>query len=137
MTGFVDLIHQTYFYGIRHMEMKDTSLIDKINPKFIALTTTAIHRCLSACQTGKFRVLPELGQGGGAQHMCDTRNNNQAVNNACTDVFRCLDTDFCSSSPEVRAEKIETIRSMIRRRIHSTGTDPVMAQPHNNQGSFD
>jgi hypothetical protein len=26
---------------------------------------------------------------------------------------------------------------MIHRRIHSTGTDPVIAQPHNDQGSFD
>jgi len=26
---------------------------------------------------------------------------------------------------------------MIRRRIHSTDTDPAMAQPHNDQGSFD
>jgi len=26
---------------------------------------------------------------------------------------------------------------MIRQRIHSTGTDPAMAQPNNNQGSFD
>jgi len=26
---------------------------------------------------------------------------------------------------------------MIRRRIHSTGTDPARAQPHNDQGSFD
>jgi len=25
----------------------------------------------------------------------------------------------------------------MRRRIHSTGTDPAMAQPHNNQGSID
>jgi len=32
---------------------------------------------------------------------------------------------------------IDNIRSMIRRRIHSTGTDPSMAQPQNDQGSFD
>jgi hypothetical protein len=133
----VDLIHRTYFYGIRQMGMKDRSLIDKINPTFIALTATAIHHCLSAWKTGEFRVPPEFGPGGGAQRKCDTRNINHAVNNACTDVFRRLDADFRSSSPEVQAKKIDNIRSMIRRRIHSTGTDPAMAQPHNDQGSFD
>jgi hypothetical protein len=119
------------------MGMKDRSLIDKINPTFIALTATAIHHCLSAWKTGEFRVPPEFGPGGGAQRKCDTRNINHAVNNAYTDVFRRLDTDFRSSSPEVQAKKIDNIRSMIRRRIHSTGTDPAMAQPHNDQGSFD
>jgi hypothetical protein len=119
------------------MGMKDRSLIDKINPTFIALTATAIHHCLSAWKTGEFRVPPEFGPGGGAQRKCDTRNINHAVNNACTDVFRRLDGDFRSSSPEVQAKKIDNIRSMIRRRIHSTGTDPAMAQPHNDQGSFD
>ena len=133
----MDLIHRTYFYGIRQMGMKDRSLIDKINPTFIALTATAIHHCLSAWKTGEFRVPPEFGPGGGAQRKCDTRNINHAVNNACTDVFRRLDADFRSSSPEVQAKKIDNIRSMIRRRIHSTGTDPAMAQPHNDQGSFD
>jgi hypothetical protein len=34
------------------MEMKDRSLIDKINPTFIAFTATAIHQCLSAWKTG-------------------------------------------------------------------------------------
>jgi hypothetical protein len=119
------------------MGMKDRSLIDKINPTFIALTATAIHHCLSAWKTGEFRVPPEFGPGGGAQRKCDTRNIDHAVNNACADVFRRLDADFRSSSPEVQAKKIDNIRSMIRRRIHSTGTDPAMAQPHNDQGSFD
>ena len=119
------------------MGMKDRSLIDKINLTFIALTATAIHHCLSAWKTGEFRVPPEFGPGGGAQRKCDTRNINHAVNNVCTDVFRRLDADFRSSSPEVQAKKIDNIRSMIRRRIHSTGTDPAMAQPHNDQGSFD
>jgi len=32
---------------------------------------------------------------------------------------------------------IGNIYSMIRWCIHSTGTDPVLAQPHNNHGSFD
>ena len=137
MTEIVDLIHQSYFYGIQHIRMQDRSLIDKINPTFIALTATAIHHCLSAWKTGEFRVPPEFGPGGGAQRKCDTRNINHAVNNVCTDVFRRLDADFRSSSPEVQAKKIDNIRSMIRRRIHSTGTDPAMAQPHNDQGSFD
>jgi len=119
------------------MGRKDRSLIDKINPTFIALTATAIHQCLSAWKTGEFRVPPEFGPGGGAQCKCDTRNIDHAVIIACTDVFRRLDADFRSSSPEVEAKEIDNIRSMIRRRIHSTGTDPAMAQPRNNQGSFD
>jgi hypothetical protein len=69
--------------------------------------------------------------------MCDTRNINHLVNNACTDVFGHLDADFRSSTPQVQAKKIDNIRRMIRRRIHSTGTGPAMAQPHNNLGSFD
>ena len=32
---------------------------------------------------------------------------------------------------------MDNILSMICGRMHSTGTDPVMAQPHNNQGRFD
>ena len=60
-----------------------------------------------------------------------------AVNNACTDVFCCCNADFYSSSPVVQATKIDNIPSKIRQRIHSTGMDPAMAQPHNNQGSFD
>jgi len=119
------------------MGMKDRSLIDKINLTFIALTATAIHPCLSAWKIGQFRLPPEFGSGGGAQSKCYTRNINHAFNNACTDVFRRLDVDFCSSSPEVQANKIDNICRMIRRRIHPTGTDPVMAQPHNDQGSID
>jgi hypothetical protein len=119
------------------MGMKDRSLIGKINPTFIALTATAIHHYLSAWKTGEFRVPQEFGPGGGAQCKCNTRNINQGVNNACTDVFRGLDMDFRSSSPYVQPIKIDNIRSMIRQRIHSTGKDPAMAQPHNEQGSFD
>jgi len=111
--------------------------MDKINSTLIALTITAIHHCLSAWKTGKFRVPPEFGPGGGAQHKCDTRNIIHVVDDACADVFLCLDADFPSSLPEVQAKKIDNIRSMIRQRIHSTGTDPAMAQPHNDQGSFD
>jgi len=117
--------------------MQDRSLIDKINPTFIAITATAIHHCLSAWKTGEFRVLPEFGPGGGAERKCDTRNINHVVNTACTDVFRHLDADFRSSSPEVQAENIDNTLSMIRQRIHSTGMDQAMAQPRNDQGSID
>jgi len=133
----VDLIHRTYFYGIRQMGMKDRSLIDIINPTFITLTAMAIHHRLSACKTDEFRVPPEFGPGGGVQPRCDRRNINQVVNNACTVECCHLDPDFPSSSREDQAKQIDTIRSIIQRRIHSTGTDPAMAQPHNNQGSFD
>jgi len=34
-------------------------------------------------------------------------------------------------------QKLDNIVSMIRRRFPSTGMDPAMAQPHNDQGSFD
>jgi len=119
------------------MGIKDRSFIDKINPIFIALTVKAIHHCQLACKTGQFRVTPELGPGGGVQRKCDTRNLNHAVDNACIDVFCRLDTDFRSSSPEIQAKKIDNIRSVIRRKFHSTGMDPAMAQPYNDQGSFD
>ena len=85
------------------MGMKDRSLSDKINLTFIALTATAIHRCLSAWNTAEFRVPSAFGPGGRTQLKCDTRNIDDAVNNACTDVFRHLDTDFRSSSPVVQA----------------------------------
>jgi len=119
------------------MGMKDRSLIHKINPTFIALTATPIHHCLSAWKTGEFRVPPEFGPGGGAQRKCNTRNINHAVNNACTDETCRLDANFRSFSPEVQAKKTDNIRSMIRQRIHLTGTDSAMAQPHDDQGSFD
>jgi len=119
------------------MGMKDKSLIDSINPTFIALGAMAIHHCLSAWNTDEFRVPPVFGPGGRSQRMRDTTNINHVVNNACTDVFRHLDADFHSSSPEVQPKQIDNIHSMIHRRIQSTVTDPVMAQPHNNQGSFD
>ena len=99
------------------MEMKDGSLIDKINPTFIALTATAIHNCLLAWKTGELRVPPEFGPGGGAQCICNTRNYNHAVNNAWTDVFCRLDTDFRSSWMEVQDKMIDNIRPMIRRGI--------------------
>jgi hypothetical protein len=119
------------------MRMQDRSLIDKINPTFMALTATAIHHYLSVCTTAEFRVPPEFGLGGGARFECDTTNIHHGVNNACQDVFRSLDEDFRSSSQVVQANKIGNIRSMLRRRIYSTGTDPAMAQPHTDQSSSD
>jgi len=133
----VDHIHQTYFYGIQHMGMRDTSSIDTINPTFTTLTAKAVHHCLSAWKTGKFRVPPEFGPGGGAQPNCNTKNVNLAVNTACPDVFRRCDEDFRPFSPEVQGKKIDTICSMIHPKIHATGIDPAMAQPHNDEGSFD
>jgi len=117
--------------------MTDRSLIDKINQTFIALTPTAMHYILSAWKTGEFQLPPEFGPERAAQCKCDTRNINQKVNNACTDVFHRLDADFCLFSLQVQAKKIDNICSMIHQRIHSPGTDPAMPQPHNDQGSFD
>jgi len=117
--------------------MKDRLLIDKINPIFIALTAMGIQHYLSAWKRGQFRVPPEFGPEGVAQSRYDTRNINYTVNNACTDVLYHLDVHFRSFSPAVKAKKIDNICSMIHQTIHSTGTDPVMAQPHNDQGSFD
>ena len=45
--------------------------------------------------------------------------------------------DFSSSLPEVQVKKIGNICSIIRWRIHSTGTDPVMAQPYKDLGHLD
>jgi len=118
------------------MERKDSSLIDKINPIFITLTATAIHHCLLALKTGNFEILPDLGPGGGVQCMYDTRNINHVVNTTYTDVFRCLDADFCSFSPDVQAKKIDNIHCKIHQIIHSTGKEQAMAQHNNNQESF-
>jgi len=118
------------------MGMNGRSLIDKIKLTFIGLTATTIHHCPSACSTDQFRVWPEFGPGGGAYTRSDTRNINQAVNVSSTDVFRHLDADFHSPSQEIQVNEIDNLRSMICRRIHSTGTNPAMAQPDNDQGSF-
>jgi len=117
--------------------MKDISLIDEINPTLIALTKTAIHHCPLAWKPGECRVEREFGPGGGAQHSCDTSNINHAVNDACRDEFHCLNVDLRSFLPEVQTRKIDNICSVMHRRIHSTGTDPAMAQHPNDQGSFD
>jgi hypothetical protein len=68
--------------------------------------------------------------------MSNTRSNYPAVNTACTDVVHRLDADFCSSSQELQSNKIDNFCNIIRQRIHTTGTDPAMTQPHNGQGSF-
>jgi len=117
--------------------MNDRSLIDKINPTSIAFTGTPIHHWLSAWKTAGFRVPPEFGPGGRARCQCDTRNVNHVVNNAWADVCGHLDSGFCSSSPAVQAKNIDDICSIIRRRIHRTVTDPWIAQPQNNWGSYD
>ena len=117
--------------------MKDRSSIDIINPTLIAVTATAIHHRLSGWTTAVFRVPPEIFPGGGAQCKCDTIDINDRVDNVCTDIFHRLDVDVRSSTPEVQAKMMDTISSMICRRIHSTGKDPAMAQHHNNQGRID
>jgi len=113
------------------------SLIDNINLTFIALTATAIHHYLLPWKTGEFMIPSEFGPEGGAQHKCDTRDSNHNIHTARTDVFRRLHTNFGSSSPAVQGRKIGNIHSIIRQRIHSTRTVLAMAQPHNDQGSFD
>jgi len=117
--------------------MKDRSWIDTMNLTFIALTATAIHYCLSAWKMDVFRVVPEFGPGGGAQHKCDTRHIDHVVDNSCPDAFCFLKVDFHTSLPEVQANKIDSIRSPIHWRIDSTGAHPAMTQPHNDQGMFD
>jgi hypothetical protein len=97
----------------------------------------AIQHWLSAWKTDEFRVPPEFGPGGETQHMCNTRNINHPANNACPDVFGLLDADCYTSLPQVQAKTMDNICSMIRRRIHSAGTDTPMAQPPKNQCSFD
>jgi len=117
--------------------MQDGSFIAEINLTSLALTGMAIHHGLSAGTTGNVKVPPEFGPGGGPQCKCDTRNINRLVNHACWDVFRRLDVDFQSSSPEVQAKKPDNFRSMTCWRIHPTVTHQAMAQPYNNQGSID
>jgi hypothetical protein len=97
----------------------------------------ASHHSLLTWKTAWFRVPLEYGLGGKAQHMCNTRNNNPMFNHSCTDRYCCLDLDFRSYSPEVQAKMMENMRKMISRRIHSTRTDPAMAQPYNAQHRFD
>jgi len=133
----VDFIRQTDFYGIPQIGEKDRSLINEINPTFIVLTKMAIHHCLSDRQAGEFTIPPEFDLWGAAQYKCDTRNIHHMVNNACTDEFHHPNADFLLSLPQVQATKIDNISRMNLRGIHSTGTDPVMAQPHYDQGNCD
>jgi len=97
--------------------MKDRSCIQKINPSFIAITLMGISYCLSALKSGEFWVPGEFGPGGGAHRKWDTKNINDAVIYAYTDVFRSLDADFCFSLPENEEKKIDFVYSMICRRI--------------------
>lgn len=117
--------------------MKDRSLHDEMNQTFFALTSTTIHHCLLAGISAYLRVPPECGPRCGAQAKRNTRPINHVTINGCTDVIDPLDMDFHSSSPKVQATKMDIIHRMFRRRIHSTGTDPGMSKPHNEQRSFD
>jgi len=114
VTEIADLIHRTYFYGIRQMGMKDRSLIDVINLTLIALPLTVIHNCVSAWKTCEFMDPPEFGPGGGAQRKCNTRIINHPVYDGCKDVFHHLDAHFGSSLAEIQGKMIEIIRRMIR-----------------------
>ena len=117
--------------------MKDRSLIDYINPTFLALTTMGINHCLSACNNVESSVPQEFCPGGEAQRKRDSKNIYHSFNNASAHVFCRLEADFCSSLPKVQAKRIDHTCSMICQRIHSTGTDPAMAQPHTELGSVD
>jgi len=117
--------------------MKDGSLIDIINLIFISLTAPTIHHCLSVYKPGEFTLPPEIGLGGGAQHKYNTRVINHLEMDECGDVFHLLNVNFHSSSPELQANKTDNIRSIIHQRIHSTGIDPVLSQPHHTQGRID
>jgi len=86
---------------------------------------------------GDIRVLGKFGPRGGAQIKHNKRKFNEAVDSACTVVPCRLDTYFHSSSTELQAKNIDNIHSLFPRWIHTTGTDPAMAQPHNKQGSID
>jgi len=117
--------------------MNGQSFIHKVNLTFITHSMTTSRHQLSAWKTGECRVPPDFGRGGVEQCHWDTTNSNRARKNAFTDVFRGLDTDFCSFFPEVQGKKIDNICGMTRRTLHSTGTDPAMAQPPDHQGSLD
>ena len=96
------------------MGMNDTSLIDEINPTFIFLTAVAIIHSLSAWITGEFGVPQKFGPGGGALHMCDTRNINHAADNEYTDVFCCLNMEFRSLSPEAPSAKYISVTGSLQ-----------------------
>jgi hypothetical protein len=59
-TEIVDLIHQTYLYGMLQIGMKDRSLNDEINQTFIALTARSIHYCLLAWNPVEFSIPPQF-----------------------------------------------------------------------------
>lgn len=76
-----------------------------------------IQHCLLAWTTGELRVPPEFGPRGRAQRESNTKNIDYIVNDAYTDGFHTLDADVCPSLSEVQAKKIETICSLIHRKI--------------------
>jgi len=119
------------------MEMNDRPLIDKMNPMFIALNTTAIHHSLLAKETSQFRVLPEFDPGGGEERKCNTRTITHVVKPACKAQFGSHDSDLYASSPEEEPKQLDNISSFIHWRILSASINPVMAQHPNHQGSFD
>jgi hypothetical protein len=61
----------------------------------------------------EFRFPQEIGRDNGAKHQCDTTNIHHIVTDEFTNEFRCLDMDFCFSSPLVESNKIYDIHSMI------------------------
>jgi len=117
--------------------MKDRSLIHKINLTFIAPTAATFHYFLSDWKTVECGLPPEFGPGGGAQRKYDTININYVIDNAYTDVFRHLVPDVHFFTPEVQANQLGSIRSMIRQRIYPTGTHPATMQPHDDPGSLE
>jgi len=107
-----------------------------MNPILIALTVMAMHHCLSVWKTGEFLIPPKIGLEGNAKLKSKTKNTNYAVNDVSTDVFRNHNMHCLSLPLKVEVKEVKNICSSIGPRIHSTGTDPAMAQPYNNLGSF-
>ena len=54
-------------------------------------------------------VPPKFCPGCGAQHNGNTKNINHKIDNGTTKMFHHLDADFCSSSTEVLAKRIDDI----------------------------
>jgi hypothetical protein len=67
------------------MEVKDTSLIEEVNPTLLVLTVMAIQHCLLAGKILEYSIPPEMGPGGGIQHQSDKRNINHTANHSYTD----------------------------------------------------
>jgi hypothetical protein len=132
----VDLIHGTYLYGIPQLSTKDRSLANAVSLIFFALTVMAMHHCLSAWKIGEFLIPPDIGLGCDAELESETKNTSYAMNNLCPVVFGHHNMHCLSLPPKVEVAEVNNIRSLIHLRIHSTGTDPAMVQPHENLGSI-